>query len=217
MAAETGLVTGLQIVARYVTVALKFANECLFLCDIHQVAVVAWHKIRKVVKNTESQPICCHARGSRVEQIPGAFADAQELVALGPLGLGAVPPSTERSSSSSGRRAVTQGWAATLLVLSSRTSLAGAAAVVLHLHAIAWRGRRGRLVASVVNNLGQKLRSATSQLMLGLLGRSVLAGSGRHGRLRLLSVAGRRGRAVAGAGVQGTAVVAGVVRRIRVG
>lgn len=187
------------------------------VCDIHQVAVVAWHKIRKVVNNTESQPICCNARSSRVEQIPCAFADAQELIALGPLGLGAVSSGTERPGSASGRRTVAQRWTATLLVLSPRTSLAGAAAMVLHLHTIAWRGRGGRLVASVVNNLGKKLGSATGQLMLGLLGRSVLSGPGGHRGLRLLrSLAGRRGRAVVGSGVQCATVVAGVIRRIGV-
>lgn len=65
-----------------------------------------------------------------MEQVPGALAQLEELVALGPLRLGAVAAFAKRTAALGGATRA-ERRAAALLVLGAVASSAGAAAAVL--------------------------------------------------------------------------------------
>lgn len=114
----------------------------------------------------------------RMEQIPSSLADSEELVPLGLLRLGAVAASAKGASPR--RRAVAQRWAGAFLIFSTRTTLAGASAVICVSATGSRRWRGGGLVATVVNDSGQKLRTSSRKLLLGFLGRLVFPRSCRQ-------------------------------------
>lgn len=157
---------------------------------------------------------CC----SRVEKIPSSFAEAEEFLSLGTLCLGAVATTAERSSSSGSSGSMPQRRAGTLFVVCT-AAFAGTATLVMLRNSGSWGGRRGRLVSSVVNKLGQKLSSSAGHFMLGLLGRSVLpraAGQWCLGLLGVLrGVTWRSRRTVARSWVQTATSIGLVVRDTR--
>lgn len=141
-----------------------------------------------------------------MEEIPRPLAQPEELLALRPLRLGAVPPVAERPPPRRGP--VAQRRAHALLVLGPGPP-PGAAAVSRPAPGV--RGRRGRgLVAAVVHQLRQQLRAPRCELRLRVLGRLVLSRA-RRGRpwrgWRGRRVPWRRGGRSRAAGVHG--VVAG--------
>lgn len=118
---------------------------------------------------------CSQLGDSRVEQIPCSVAESHELVFLGTLGLGTVTALTEWPAAHR-RAAIAQGWGDARLVFIPASLVLTATATVDSVGAWKRRRRSRRLVATVVDQLWEKLWSASSELLLGLLGGLVLPG-----------------------------------------